>query len=87
MTVPIPAALSASQVEVVRAHHRGTRTAGFVVCLVGVLVMIAGRYAPAAPVWVTSVGVGTIAFGWGLFGYALYKRVTLARSIASEGGG
>ena len=86
MSEPAPAALSPAQVEAVRAHHRGTRNAGFVACLVGVLVMVAGRYAPAAPVWLVSVGLAAIVFGWGLFGYALYRRAAMARSISSRSG-
>jgi hypothetical protein len=69
----------------IRAYHKRTRNAGFVLCLVGVLVMVAGRYMPAAPVWLMSVGVGIIVFGWGLLAYALVKRLAMARSLAARG--
>jgi hypothetical protein len=85
MTASAPAApsLTPPQVEIVRAHHRGTRTAGFVACLLGALALIAGRFSPGLPAWVTSAGLAVIVLGWGLFGYALFKRVALARSLAA----
>lgn len=80
------AADPAEPISAIRAYHRRTRNTGFVVCLVGVLVMVAGRYMPAAPVWLMSVGVGIIVFGWGLLAYALMRRLAMARSIAAKGG-
>ena len=80
---PIPASLlTPEQVAIVRAHGRGIRNAGFLFCLIGVLTMIAGRYLAAAPVWLVSIGLGTLVFGWGLFGYGLVRRMTLARSLS-----
>ncbi len=63
-----------------RAYQRGTRNAGFVACLVGAMVMIAGRYAPGVPVWLTSVGVAVIVFGWGLFAWSMLKRAAFVRT-------
>jgi hypothetical protein len=80
-------ALSREQVEVVRAHHRGTRNAGYVACLIGVMAMVAGRYMPGVPGWLANVGFGAVVFGWGLFAYALFRRVALARSFSSNSGG
>ena len=82
---PVAASLlTPEQVASVRAHGRGIKNAGFTFCLVGVLTMIAGRYLEAAPVWLVSVGLGTLVFGWGLFGYALVRRMALARSLLSQ---
>jgi hypothetical protein len=78
--------LTPEQVEMVRTHHRGTRNAGFVACLVGALLLIAGRFSPGFPTWAPSIGLAVIVFGWGLLGYALFKRVALARSLAAGAG-
>ena len=78
--------LSAAQIDSIRAHHRGTRNAGLVACLLGVLVMIAGRYMAGAPIWLVSVGVGVVALGWGLIAFALWKRVAMARALTASPG-
>jgi len=84
---PTPFADRVERIEAIRAYHRGTRNAGFLACLVGALVMIAGRFAHGAPVWLMSVGVSVIVFGWGLFAFALIKRTAYARthSIGTNG--
>ncbi len=72
------------RIEAIRAYHRGTQNAGYVACLVGAIVMIAGARIPAAPVWLVSVGVSVIVFGWGLLAYALIRRVAYARAHSSD---
>lgn len=85
VTLPQPrAVLSEADVAAVRACHRGTSSLGYVCCLVGVMVMIAGRFMAGAPAWLTSVGVGVVVFGWGLLAYALTRRVAMARRLASR---
>ena len=59
---------------------RALKNAGLVACLVGALAMIAGRYVPGAPRWMTYVGVAVIVFGWGLFAYALVQRAAYLRA-------
>ena len=78
--------LSVAQIDAIRAHHRGTRNPGLVACLVGVLIMIAGRYMAGAPVWLVNVGVGVVVLGWGLIAFALWKRVAMARALTSASG-
>ena len=78
--------LTIEQIDAIRAHHRGTRNAGLVACLVGVLVMIAGRYVAGAPIWLVSVGVGVVALGWGLIAFAMWKRLAMARALTSPKG-
>ena len=78
--------LSVAQIDAIRAHHRGTRNAGLVCCLLGVLVMIAGRFMAGAPIWLVNVGVGGVVLGWGLIAYALWKRVAMARAFTSNPG-
>jgi hypothetical protein len=68
------------RIQAIRAYHRGTRNAGYVACLVGAIVMIVGAKVAAAPVWLASVGVSIIVFGWGLFAFALVKRMAFARA-------
>ncbi len=67
------------------ALFRTLKNTGFVVCLVGALAMIAGRYMPGAPRWLTYVGVSVIVFGWGVFAYALVQRAAYLRARASTG--
>ncbi len=50
------------------------RNAGFVFCLGGVLVMVAGRFMAGAPVALVYVGVATIVFGWGLLFLSTRRR-------------
>jgi len=87
VTQPSGPVLTPEDMATIRAFHRGTRNAGYVFCLVGVLVMVGGRYVPGGPTWLTSAGLGVVVFGWGLLAYALFKRVALVRSIASRRGG
>ena len=76
--------LDENQIAALRAYHRRTREAGLIACLVGVLVMIAGRFMAGAPIWLTSVGVGIAVLGWGLIAYAMMKRVAMARSLTMK---
>ncbi len=59
------------------------RNLGYVACLVGALVMIAGRFMPGAPAWLVYVGVSVIVFGWGLFGLSIRQRLAAARAAAN----
>jgi hypothetical protein len=79
--------LDEDQIAAIRAYHRRTREAGLIACLVGVAVMVAGRFMPGAPIWLVSVGVGIAVFGWGLIAYALMRRVAMARSLAAKAKG
>lgn len=88
VTLPQPReGLSEADVEAIRAHHRGTRNLGYVCCLVGVLVMIAGRFMAGAPIWLTSIGLGVVVFGWGLLFYAFARRMALVRQLVARRGG
>lgn len=82
-----PPRLTADQAAIVSASHVGVRNAGYVCCLLGVVAMVAGRYMAGTPAWLASLGLGIVVFGWGLLGYAVIRRVALARSLASRRGG
>ena len=84
VTPPPEPVLSDHDVERIRAFHRGTRNAGYVCCLLGVMVMLSGRFMAGAPTWLVSVGLGVVVFGWGLLAYSLFKRVALVRSLAAR---
>jgi hypothetical protein len=86
VSAPPSEALGEADFQKVRACHRGTRNAGLLACLIGVLVMIAGRYLAGAPAWLVAAGVGIIVFGWGLFGYAFMRRLAMARSFSARSG-
>jgi hypothetical protein len=63
-----------------RAAVRGARNAGYVACLVGVLVMVSGRYMAGAPHWLMFVGLAGIILGWGLMAYSVFARAAAGRS-------
>ena len=79
--------MSAGGADTFRNYQRGTRNAGFIACLVGAMVMITGRYVAGVPVWLTSVGVAVIVFGWGLFAYSMFKRAAYARAHPIDANG
>ncbi len=78
---PDPARLRA-----LRADHLLLRNAGYVVCLIGTMVMVSGRFMPGAPQVLMYAGVSGIVFGWGLLGFAHVKRVAHNRALAPRGG-
>ena len=62
-----------------------TRNAGYVACLIGTLVMIAGRFMAGAPVWLVYVGLAGIVFGWGLLGLSMVRAAAQARLRRGQG--
>ena len=70
----------AAYVDQIRALGRPQRLAGLVASLVGVLVLVVGRYRfPDAP-FITWAGAATIAFGWACFVYAVARRFLWTRA-------
>jgi hypothetical protein len=67
-------------VQTVRGLYRVERLSGLAACLVGALVLIWGRMAPAAPAWAVPVGLVTIAAGWLLFAYVILRRTRYVRA-------
>jgi hypothetical protein len=66
--------------DTVRAQGRGYRFAGFIACLLGVMILIVGRYKLGGPTWLLITGAGVVAVGWGLFVYALARRLMWVRA-------
>jgi hypothetical protein len=67
-------------VAAVRAYARGLQNAGFVGCLVGVMVMLAGHYMRGSPHWLVYAGLVIILFGWALFAFAIMRRSAYVRT-------
>ena len=66
--------------ETLRGQGRAARLAGLVACLVGVLILVIGRYRLGGPTWALAGGVAVIALGWALFIYAVGRRLFWARA-------
>ncbi|HEY5107790.1 MAG TPA: hypothetical protein VII73_13640 [Caulobacteraceae bacterium] len=71
--------------EIVRLHRK-TRTAGFVTCLVGVLLLVATHYPWRMPMWTSWLAVAVIAAGWGMFVYVIFKRAAFVRAHPFDAG-
>jgi hypothetical protein len=67
-------------VAAVRAHARGLQNAGFVGCLIGVIVMLAGHYVRGVPHLLTYAGLVVILISWGLFAFTIMRRSAYVRS-------
>jgi hypothetical protein len=63
-----------------RGRYRATQNAAYVACLVGVLVMLTGRYGASAPHWLIFLGLGIIIIGWGLLATAIFGRAAYVRA-------
>jgi hypothetical protein len=63
------------------------RNLGYVLCLLGVLAMVSGRFMVGAPPWLVYVGVSVIVFGWGLFAVSILQRRAAARADANPTSG
>jgi hypothetical protein len=64
----------------VRSLGRPQRFAGFVACAAGVAMMVLARYRLGGAPWLLWPGVAIVALGWGLFIYALARRLTWVRT-------
>ena len=64
----------------IRALGRPQRLAGFIACLVGVMMMVLARFKLDNAPWLLWPGVAVVALGWILFIYALVRRLTWVRN-------
>ena len=58
----------------------GAKEAGYLACLVGCVLMIAGRYLAGAPHVLIYVGLAIVLFGWALFAWARFQRAAQTRA-------
>jgi uncharacterized membrane protein len=78
--------LSAREVYVsdLRARYRSVQNAGYVACLIGVLVMLSGRFVAGAPYWLVFPGLAVILVGWALLAFAIFSRAAYMRAHPFE---
>jgi hypothetical protein len=72
--------------ETLRTQGRAARMAGLVACLIGVVILVIGRYRMGGPTWMLWSGSAVIALGWALFVYALGRRLYWVRAHPFEPG-
>jgi hypothetical protein len=82
VTIDDPAVLErqVAYLDRLRALGRPQRNLGYVVCLVGVLMVVIARFRLGGEPWALWGGVGIIAAGWGLFIYAVAARLRFVRA-------
>jgi cell division protein FtsW (lipid II flippase) len=61
-------------VDHMRALHKNKRMAGFIGCLIGVVLMVLGGFMHGAPSWLRWVGLAIVAPSWLLFIYVIVSR-------------
>jgi len=64
----------------IRSMHNGKRQVGFVLSLVGVLLLIWGTQRVGAPDFAEPLGLALIAASWVLFGYVIVMRNRYVRA-------
>jgi uncharacterized membrane protein (DUF2068 family) len=77
----------AAYAQAVLALHGRTRNFAFVVCLLGVLALVASRYIWRAPMWTSFLAVGVIAAGWAMFVFVVLRRIAWVRAHPFDAGG
>ena len=77
----------AAYASAVMALHKRTRNLGFLVCLLGVLALVATRYIWRAPMWTSWVSVVVTAAGWGMFVFVVLRRIAWVRAHPFDAGG
>jgi hypothetical protein len=77
---PAQLAHRVAYLDTLRAQGRSARLAGFIACLVGVLILVIGRFRLGGAIWLLWTGVVVVGFGWSCFVYALVRRLTWIRT-------
>ena len=67
-------------IDNLREMHRGKRLAGFVGCLLGVILMGSSAFVHGAPSWLRWVGLAVVVPSWLLFIYVLISRTQYVRT-------
>jgi hypothetical protein len=77
---PVELQQRVAYLERLRAEGRRARFAGFVACLVGVMILVIGRFRLGGAAWLLWSGLAVVALGWGCFIYAVVRRLNWARA-------
>jgi protein-S-isoprenylcysteine O-methyltransferase Ste14 len=77
---PAQLARQSAYLDSMRAQGRPARFAGFIACLLGVLVLVLGRFRLGGPPWMLWTGVAIVGLGWALFIYAVVRRLAWIRT-------
>ena len=70
----------AAYIDTIRGLYRVERAIGFVLCLVGVLLLLWSRSKWDAPHWMTWLSIAVIAAGWALFAFVIFRRSAWVRT-------
>ncbi len=70
----------AAWIDTIRSMHRGKRRLGYLGCLIGILMVLWGRFGDGAPDWAIPLGIGIIFASWLLFVYVLWDRWRWAKA-------
>jgi hypothetical protein len=77
---PVELERQATYLETMRAQGRPVRMAGFIACLLGVVILVVGRFRLGGAPWLLWTGVVVIGAGWSCFVYALVHRLRWIRT-------
>jgi hypothetical protein len=66
--------------DLLRSQGRAARTVGFIASLLGVLILVLGRFRLGGAIWLLWTGIVVIGFGWSCFVYALVRRLSWIRA-------
>ena len=67
-------------IDTIRSLHKHKRLAGFVGCLLGVLLLAWSRFTTGAPQWATFLGLAIIGASWLTFVYVIVSRSRYVRT-------
>jgi hypothetical protein len=67
-------------IDTLRAQYRRERTAGMIACLAGALTLILARFRLNGETHLLWGGVVIVVTGWGLFVYAIVRRLMWVRA-------
>ena len=77
---PVQLQRQVAYLETLRSQGRSARTAGYIACLAGVLILIIGRFRLGGATWLLWSGLAVVAVGWACFIYAVVRRLSWSRA-------
>ena len=77
---PAQLANRVAYLDTIRSQGRRARTVGLIASLLGVLILVLGRFRLGGAMWLLWTGLVVIGFGWSCFVYALVRRHRWMRS-------